>query len=100
MKIRTVVITGDLEEGHGDNNFVDLHCEFKFDNGEVLDETVEKFPYSPSTKNISFDILEDEIFDIVEKLNLSDEEKRFLSEKSQDALERLVYKLWRTEGSV
>ena len=100
MKIRTVVITGNLEEGHGDNDFVDLHCELKLDNGEVLDKTVEKFPYSPSQKNVCFDILEDEIFDIVEKLNLNDEEKRFLSQKSQDALERLVYKVWRTEGSI
>jgi len=100
MKIRTVVITGNLEEGHGDNGFVDLHCELKFDNGEVLDGTVEKFPYSPSQKNVCYDMLEDEIFDIVEKLNLNDEEKRFLSQKSQDALERLVYKVWRTEGSI
>ena len=100
MKIRTVVITGNLEEGHGDNDFVDLHCKLKFDNGEVLDETVKNFAYSPSTKNVCFDILEDEIFDIVEKLNLNDEEKRFLSKKSQDALERLVYKVWRTEGSI
>lgn len=100
MKVRTVVITGNLEEGYGNNDFVDLHCELKFDNGEVLEKSVEKFPYSPSQKNVCFDILEDEIFDIVEKLNLNDEEKRFLSQKSQDALERLVYKVWRTEGSI
>ena len=100
MKLRTIVITGDLEGGRGENDFVDLHCKFKFDNGEVLDETVKNFAYSPSTKNVCFDILEDEIFDIVKKLNLNDEEKRFLSKKSQDALERLVYKVWRTEGSI
>lgn len=100
MKIRTILITGDFEGGHGDNDFVDLHCEFKFVNGEVLNETVEKFPYSPSQKNVCFDVLEDEIFDMVKKLNLNDEEKRFLSQKSQDALERLVYKVWRTEGSI
>ena len=100
MKTKTVVITGDFEGGHGDNDFVDLHCEFQFDNGEVLNETVKKFPYSPSTKNVCFAILEDEIFDIVEKLNLNDEEKRLLSQKSQYALEKLVYKVWRTEGSI
>ncbi len=100
MKIKTVVITGNVEGGHGDNDFVDLQCEFKFDNGEVLNETVEKFPYSPSTKNICFDLLEDEIFEIVKKLNLNDEEKRLLSLVSRDALERLVYKVWRTEGSI
>lgn len=100
MKLRTIVITGDLEGGRKENDFVDLHCEFKFDNGEVLNETVKNFPYSPSAKNVCFDILEDEIFDRVEKLNLSDEEKSFLSKKSQDALERLVYKVWRTEGSI
>ncbi|MEA3370845.1 MAG: hypothetical protein U9Q40_05850 [Campylobacterota bacterium] len=100
MKLRTVLITGNLEGGQGENDFVDIHCEFKFDNGEVLNKTVEKFPYSPSQKNVCFDVLEDEIFDMVEELNLSDEEKRFLSQKSQDALERLVYKVWRTEGTV
>ncbi|MCH9814192.1 MAG: hypothetical protein K0U47_09665 [Epsilonproteobacteria bacterium] len=100
MKVRTVVITGDFEGGHGENDFVDLHCEFKFENGEVLNESVKNFPYSPSTKNVCFDLLEDEIFDIVKKFNLNDVEKRFLSQKSQEALERLVYKVWRTEGSI
>ena len=100
MKIRTIVITGDLEGGRGENSLVDLHCEIKFTNGEVLNETVKNFAYSPSAKNVCFDVLEDEIFEIVEKLNLNDAEKRFLSQMSQDALERLVYKVWRTEGSI
>ncbi len=100
MKVRTVLITGNLEGGQGENDFVDLNCEIKLVNGEILNETVKKFPYSPSKKNVCFDMLEDEIFDIVKKLNLNDEEKRFLSEKSQDALERLVYKVWRTEGTI
>lgn len=100
MKIRTILITGNLEGGQGENDFVDLHCEIKFTDGEVLNETIEKFPYSPSAKNVCFDVLEDEIFDLVEKYNLNDEEKSFLSKKSQDALERLVYKVWRTEGTV
>jgi len=100
MKVRTVLITGDLEGGQGDNDFVDLHCEIKLVNGEVLDKTIEKFPYSPNQKNVCFDILEDEIFEMVKELNLNDEEKRFLSEKSQDSLERLVYKVWRTEGTI
>ncbi len=100
MKVKTVEISGDFEGGHGENDFVNLHCEFKFDNGEVLNETVKNFPYSPSTKNVCFGLLEDEIFDIVEKLNLNDEEKRLLSQKSQYALEKLVYKVWRMEGSI
>lgn len=100
MKLRTIVITGDLEGGRGDNDFVDLHCALKFDNGEALDKTIERFPYSPSGKNVCFDILEDEILDMVEKFNLNDEEERFLLQRSQDALERLVYKVWRTEGSI
>lgn len=100
MKIRTILITGNLEAGSGESDFVDLHCEIKFTNGEVLNETVKKFPFSPSSKNVCFDVLEDEIFDLVEKYNLSDAEKDFLSKKSLDALERLVYKVWRTEGTV
>lgn len=100
MKIKTVVITGSFEGGDGDSDFVDLHCEFKFDNAEVLKETVENFSYSPSTKNVCFDLLEDDIFEIVEKLNLNDKEKRLLSLASRDALERLVYKVWRTEGTI
>lgn len=100
MKIRTVLITGDFKQSQEDNDFVDIHCKFKFDNGEVLDETVENFPYSASAKNINFDVLEEEIFEMLEKLNLSDEQKRVLSEKSQDALERFVYKVWRTEGTI
>jgi len=99
MKIKTAVITGDFE-GEGDNAFVDIHCKFTFDNGEVLNETVEKFAYSPSAKNVCFDLLEDDIFEMVEKSNLNDAEKRLLSLASRDALERLVYKVWRTEGSI
>ena len=100
MKVRTVLFTGNLEEGHGDNDVVDIHCEIKLTDGEVLNKTFEKFPYSPNQKNVCFDLIEDEVFDMVEKLNLNDAEKRFLSEKSQDALERFVYKVWRTEGTV
>jgi hypothetical protein len=37
---------------------------------------------------------------MVEKLNLDDREMRVLAQKSQDALERFVYKVWRTEGSI
>ncbi|MCF6243659.1 MAG: hypothetical protein L3J43_01325 [Sulfurovum sp.] len=100
MKVKTVEISGDFEGSTGENAFVDLHCEFKLDNGEVLNETIEKFPYSPSTKNVCFGLVEDEIFDIFEKFNLNDEEKRLLTQKSQYALEKLVYKLWRMEGSI
>jgi hypothetical protein len=100
MKIRTVLITGDFKESQGESDFVDIHCELKFTNGEILKKTVENFPYSASAKNISFDILEDEIFHMVEKLNLDNIEMRVLTQKSQDALERFVYKVWRTEGSI
>ncbi|MCF6245613.1 MAG: hypothetical protein L3J43_11345 [Sulfurovum sp.] len=57
---------------------------------------------NPLKKNVYFGLVEDEIFDIFEKLNLSlnDEEKRLLSQKSQYALEKLVYKVWRMEGSI
>jgi hypothetical protein len=100
MQIRTVLITADFKEKVQEHDLVDLHCKIKFNNGDILDECVKNFPYCASTKNISFDILEDEILEMVEKLNFSDEEKKILLEKSQDALERLVYKIWRTEGSI
>jgi len=100
MRIRTVLITGDFKESQGGNDFVNIHCEVKFNDGEVFKDTVENFPYSASAKNICFDVLEDDIFDMLEKFNLTDIEKRVVSEKSQDAFERFVYKIWRTEGSV